>query len=550
MPRFVAMYGRGLPVASFGIASRWISAVALITLGMGAPRAQSSELTGQVRVATGLVQGSARTADGVLVFKGIPYAAPPVGNLRWRSPQPAEARDGVIDATRFGHRCLSALENDREPGPPRSEDCLTLNVWTGARAAAEKRPVMVWVHGGGFQFGSSANPAIDGTALARKGVVVVTFNYRLGVLGYLAHRELDREGPSGDYGLQDQLAALRWVQANIARFGGDPANVTLFGESAGAHAIGILMASPLSKGLFQKAIGESGAFWDGADGPMESFEEAHARGVRFAEKVGARSIADMRAMPAERLNAAAPWNFTMDPMVTVFSPNVDRYVVPEVPAARYVRGEQMHIPLLAGWNDVEQFPFRAFALPHRTAGEFREAAGRMFGQERLPEFLKLYPASTDAEASASADALTGDLVIAEQTWWWLDAQRRTAHVPVYGYKFTYTSPYTPIASHITEIPFVFGTLTPQLIIGSRTPPGEADRALSDTMSSYWVNFARHGDPNGPGLPRWPAFAASGVVQDLASSVGPIANPQEARLRFIASYRKAGVFPASWRPRTG
>ncbi len=534
-------------MANFNFAKRSACAAALLTLGIGGLHAQSTELTKRLRLDSGSVQGMPRSGDGVLAFKGIPYAAPPIGRLRWSAPQPVSRWDGIVDATHYGHRCLSALEIERDVGPARSEDCLTLNIWTGALTTDEKRPVMVWVHGGGFQFGSSANPTTDGTALADKGVLVVTFNYRLGVLGYLAHPDLDKEGPSGDYGLQDQVAALHWVQDNIARFGGDPTNITIFGESAGAHAIGILMASPLSKGLFQKAIGESGALWDGTNGAMEDFDEAHARGVRFVQRVGARSIADLRAMPAEKLNAAAPWNFTMDPIVTAFSPNVDRYVVPETPAARYHRGEQMHIPLLAGWNDVEQFPFRAFALPHRTAGEFRDAASRMFGKDRIPEFLSLYPASTDAEASTSADALTGDLVIAEQTWSWLDAQRRTGHAPVYGYKFAYTSPYTPVASHITEIPFVFGTLTPQMVIGSKMPAAEADRALSDTMSSYWVNFARRGDPNGPGLPSWPAFNDAGIVQRLATSVGPMPNPQEARFRFIASFRKAGVFPMRWRP---
>ncbi|WP_246649036.1 carboxylesterase/lipase family protein [Bradyrhizobium canariense] len=300
-----------------------------------------------VRTQAGFVRGGPRDASGVIAFKGIPYAAPPVGPLRWCAPQPPAPWDGVRDARVFGAGCLSALENDQRPGP-RDEDCLYLNVWTAAKRADEKRPVMVWIHGGGFQFGSSANPATDGNALAVKGVVVVSFNYRLGIFGFLAHPDLDMEAPSGNYGLQDQLAALRWVKANIAGFGGDPDNVTLFGESAGAMAVGILMASPLAHGLFHKAIGQSGAFWDGKHGPLQGFEEARARGLAFARQRGNGSIAALRSMPADRLNAAAPWSFRTSPVVTAFSPSIDGHVVPDVPARRFLRGEQMHIPLLAG----------------------------------------------------------------------------------------------------------------------------------------------------------------------------------------------------------
>jgi para-nitrobenzyl esterase len=316
---------------------------------------------------------------GVLAFKGIPYAAAPAGDLRWRAPQPAAAWSGVRDATQFGARCWSTWDADMSPGPPRSEDCLSVNVWTAARSATEQRPVMVWIHGGGFQFGSSAERVADGSRLARRGVVVVSMNYRVGVLGFFAHPELDHEGPSGNYGLQDQFAALRWVQANVAYFGGDPSNVTVFGESAGAHALGILMASPLAAGLMHKAIGQSGAFWDSEFGALASFDEARARGAAFAERLGATSIAELRTLPPEALTAAAPWNFGTNPTVTAFSPNVDCYVVPEVPAARYVRGEQLHIPLLAGWNAAEFFPFRGFALPHTTAAEFRAAASLSAG---------------------------------------------------------------------------------------------------------------------------------------------------------------------------
>jgi para-nitrobenzyl esterase len=506
---------------------------------------KATDLGRQVHTQAGHVRGDRRDANGVLAFKGIPYAAPPVGALRWRAPRPPAPWNGVRDASIFGPGCLSALENDPRPGP-RAEDCLTLNVWTAAKRADEKRPVMVWIHGGGFQFGSSANPATDGGALAARGVVVVSFNYRLGVLGFLAHPELDAEAPSGNYGLLDQLAALRWVKANIAGFGGDPDNVTLFGESAGAMAVGILMASPLAHGLFHKAIGESGAFWDGKHGPLQSFDEARARGLAFARRQGNASIAALRAMPAEQLNAAAPWTFATDHVVTTFSPSIDRHVAPDAPAARFLRGAQMQIPLLAGWNAAEEFPFASQSLPHHSAQAFRAAAEEMFGRERLADFLEVHPAETDAQAKASAAALTGDYLVGEQCWQLLRLHQAGARAPVYGYLFNYTSPYTPIASHVTEVPFVFGTLTPQQVIGCATPPGDADRALSQTMMSYWVNFAMRGDPNGADLPFWPAYDEKDVVQILGATIEARPNPQAARFRFLGSFRRNGILPMRWR----
>ncbi|MBR0835037.1 carboxylesterase family protein [Bradyrhizobium manausense] len=501
-----------------------------------------------IRTQAGQVRGAPRDASGVLAFKGISYAAPPVGPLRWRAPQPLMPWIGVRDALGFGAGSLSSLADDPRPGP-RDEDCLTLNVWTAANDADEKRPVMVWFHGGGFQFGSSANPATDGRLFAAKGVVVVSFNYRLGIFGFLAHPELDAEAPSGNYGLQDQLAALRWIQANITAFGGDADNVTLFGESAGAMAVGILMASPLARGLFHKAICESGAFWDGRHGPLQSHDEARARGLAFARRQGDASIATLRAMPAEQLNAAAPWRFERDHVTQAFSPSIDRHVVPDVPARRFLRGEQMPIPLLAGWNSAEQFPFMSQSLPHHTAQGFRAAAERMFGTDQLADFLKNYPADTDEQARASAAALTGDMVVGEQCWQALRLHRSRTPAPVYGYHFNYTSPYTPIASHVTEIPFVFGTLTPQRIVGCTTPPAEADRALAETMMAYWVNFATRGDPNGPGLPPWPSHDESDVVQILGNTIQARPNPHADRFGFLGSFREHGVLPRRWREAT-
>ena len=504
-----------------------------------------AQLGRTIRTQAGQVRGTPRDDNGVLAFRGIPYAAPPVDRLRWRAPQPPTPWHGVRDALAFGAGALSSLENDQRPGP-RSEDCLTLNVWTAANEPDEKRPVMVWIHGGGFQFGSSANPASDGSVLATKGVVVVSFNYRLGLFGFLAHPDLDTQVPSGNFGLQDQLAALRWVKANIAAFGGDPGNVTLFGESAGAMAVGMLMTSPLARGLFHKAIGQSGAFWDGRYGPLQGYDEARARGTAFVRAHAGGSIATLRAMPAEQLNDAAPWSFARDHVTQAFSPSIDRYVVPDVPARRFLRGEQMHIPLLAGWNSAEEFPFMPLALPARSAQAFRAAAAEIFGEDRMVDFQKLYPAGTDAEARTSAAALTGDMVIGEQCWQWLRLHRISSRAPVYAYHFAYTSPYTPIASHVTEIPFVFGTLTPQRVIGSPAPPDAADRALAEVMMSYWVNFASRGNPNASGLPSWPCHDENDVVQVLGTTIEARPNPQADRFAFLGSFRRDGVLPMGWR----
>jgi para-nitrobenzyl esterase len=278
---------------------------------------------------------------------------------------------------------------------------------------------------------------------------------------------------------------------------------------------------------------------------MESYSEAHTRGVAFVKRMGVASIAELRSKDAAEVNAAAPWDFTMDPMVTAFSPNVDGHVIPDLPPVRFTGRRQMRIPLLAGWNGAEDFPFHAFDLPHASAAQFRDAAARRFGHENLADFLQLYPAASDQEAEVSANALDADLVIAEQVGQWLTLQRNIGQ-PVYAYNFTYTSAYVPIASHLTEVPFVFGTLTPEFIVHGRSPAAEGDRKLSDLIMSYWINFATRGDPNGPGLPAWPRFAASGVVLNLGTDVASMANPKAAKFRFLARFRKNGVLPASWR----
>jgi para-nitrobenzyl esterase len=417
----------------------------------------------------GVITGNDRDSAGILSFKGIPYASPPVGNLRWTSPTPPAKWKTTLDATKFGYSCWNNLIG----GPaysPYNEDCLTLNVWTGASETTEKRPVLVWIYGGGFQFGTTAKPLYDGSALAQEGVILVSFNYRLGVFGFLGLEELDNEGhQSGDFGLQDQLAALRWVQSNIAAFGGDPDNVTIFGESAGSHSVGILMASPLSHNLFHKAIMESGAWWDRNQRPLTSFAEARQYGLNFKNKLNLTSLAELRSISAADINDAQPFSLTQDPGVTSFAPSIDNYVIPTVPGQVFHEGKQLKIPLLAGFNAREEYVFEGNALPHATAAEFESAAKILFG-DRMPEFLSLFPDNTPELLNSSSDALIGSLYIREQTWEAANVHCQTTGEPVFAYYYNYTSAYEPIASHTAEEPFVFGNLLNNPVIGSVKPP--------------------------------------------------------------------------------
>ena len=507
-----------------------------------------SNLTQSISLGIGSLEGSPRNGNGILSFKGVPYAQPPVSNLRWHSPQPIKSWQGTLNATAFGSSCY-ASSNEQPYFTPPNENCLFLNVWTGAQQTSEKRPVMVWIPGGGFQFGSAAVPTYDGSNLAQEGVVVVSINYRLGVFGFLALSDLDTEGTnSGDFGIQDQLLALTWVKSNIAAFGGDPENVTIFGQSAGAHAIGILMSSSLSHGLFGKAILESGAFWDSEAGPIESFTQARQRGAAFKEKLGVTSVAQLRSMSADAINNAAPWNPATDPKITAFAPNIDNYVLKDVPGKIFTNGQQMKVPLLAGWTSDEQALFLAYGLSSTSPTLYEEGLVDYFGPQE-PRALMLYPDATPTQLAASSGDLDGDMVIREQTFTAVDTQRRTGLPPnsLWAYYFTYTSPYSPAAIHTAEIPFVFGNLGPNPLFGSNEgPPTSQDVAFSRTLMGYWTNFAKTGNPNGNGLPTWPAYVGGGSdILELGDVVAPD-NYNLSRFRFIASFRTDGVLPASWR----
>jgi para-nitrobenzyl esterase len=476
----------------------------------------------------------------VIAYKGIPFAAPPVGDLRWRPPQPVGRWKGVLAASEFGHHCIqSGSYNDmvfHDPGP--SEDCLTLNVWAPADAKpVSKRvaglPVMVWIYGGGFTTGGTSENRQDGQFLARRGVVVVSMNYRLGIFGFMAHPELTTESAnhaSGNYGLMDQAAAIVWVKRNIAEFGGDPENVTIFGESAGSFSVSALMASPVSKDAIAKAIGESGgAFYSGGLGfpPREEVERADAA---WAERVfGTDRLFYLRNLTADELLKAA----TARPVAGKagpprFGPDVDGYFLPESVDRIFGEGAQAHVPLLGGWNANEQL-----APANTTAASFAEQARKEFGAD-APGFLAVYPAGTDGEALRSAGDYASDKFIAFSTWAWLEAQARTGKAPVYRYYFALGSPgdrnhsVRAGAFHSDDIEYVFGALDSRPEMAIRPE----DRRLSEQMQAYWVNFAKTGDPNGPGLPKWLPYNAADDWQVMRLDANPESKADAVRGRYL------------------
>jgi len=487
-----------------------------------------------IQTTSGALQGTLVDDSHVRAYLGIPYAAPPVGNLRWREPRPPAAWKGIRFATDFGHRCIqfgvSADMVFRDPGP--SEDCLTLNVWTPADASPNtKLPVMVWVHGGGFTSGGSSEPRQDGQFLAARGVIVVSMNYRLGMFGFFTHPRLSAEAPhhvSGNYGLLDIAAALAWVHQNARAFGGDPANITLFGESAGSFAVSMLMASPLSKDLLAKAIGESGAaFWN-RNGNYTPLAASEAHDAELTQRVLATTnLGELRALSADTIAG-----HTLLYGSTAFAPTIDGYFLPDSPAHLYASGKQAHIPLLAGWNADEIRLSVLRAKTPVTAAGFAAQLQKEFG-DKSAQALAVFPAKTDAEALASAGDFAGDRFLVYATWRWIEAHTQTGDAPVYRYRFDLPAPaskFHPAGSgafHSDEIEYVSGTLDSRP--GSVWRP--EDRALSDQMQLYWTNFARTGNPNAPGLPKWPVYSATGDWPVLHLDATTQAAPDDQRKRY-------------------
>jgi para-nitrobenzyl esterase len=502
--------------------------------------AATASAANQVRTQSGIVEGTTSADSKIHVFKGIPFAAPPVGKLRWQPPQPVDSWTGIRKATAFGPRCMQGpIYKDmvfRDSGP--SEDCLYLNVWTPAATANAQLPVMVWIFGGGFQAGAVSEPRQDGENLAHKGVVVVSMNYRLGVFGFFSHPELTKESPhhaSGNYGLLDQAAALNWVHKNIAAFGGDPGKVTIFGESAGSISVSAQMASPLSKGLVRRAIGESGAVFM-LTPRMPPLSETEKTGTKFAASLGATSLEALRAKSADEILQAA---LKQGNEVFRFWPNVDGYFFPESPSAIYTTGKQAHVPLLAGWNTDEQSSGRLLGKSEPTTENYASKIRSEFGND-ADDVLKVYPGKDTQEVKTSARDLAGDEFIAYSTWKWLDMQLSTGGSPVYRYHFEQAPPMhageaSRGAYHSADIEYVFETLD-----SKQLPWTAEDRKLSDMISSYWTNFAKTGDPNGAGLPQWPGYRSpeyevmhlhSGKTEAAQSSPEPYAAPDKVRARY-------------------
>jgi para-nitrobenzyl esterase len=512
--------------------TRPISMILLATLVAIHPASSQEARPVKVRTPKGIVEASVGAGGAVRSFKGIPFAAPPVGALRWRVPQPAPAWSGVRKATEFGARCYQSNEFGdmifRDNGP--SEDCLYLNIWAPEAALAGKAPekvrlpVMFWIYGGGFAGGSSSEPRQDGSKLATKGVMVVSCNYRLGIFGYFAHPDAARESghnSTGNYGLLDQLAALQWVHDNIALFGGDPANVTIFGESAGSLSVNGLTASPLAKGLFQRAIGESGAFFRAGIGPRPR-AEAEKADLKLAQAAfGTTSFEKLRALPARQVLQGAR------KVRGLFIPDVDGWFFPETVEAIYAAGKQNRVALLAGFN-ADESNYRAFLgdLPP-TAKNFAARARERFGK-KADLFLKLFPGNTDSAAQHSARDIAGDDFIAFGTWKWIEQHTKTPGVPVYRYFFEQNLPLPePAAPHAGEIEYVFLTLDSR-----KLPWRPEDRKVSELMANYWTNFAKTGNPNGPGLPVWQVHRAQDGYQVMHLSAQPKAAPDARRERYL------------------
>ncbi len=524
--------------AMIAVSAAAMLAAAAVTAGEagGAPLAATA-----VRTASGLVAGVPGTVDGVAAFKGIPFAAPPVGERRWKPAEAVAPWSGVRAADRFGPVCLQPHQRQRIPdnravdlpdSPPMSEDCLYLNVWTAAKSARARLPVMVWIFGGAYTEGSGSSPHDEGGHLAAKGVVVVTFNYRLGALGFLAHPELTAESPhhaSGNYALSDALAALQWVQQNITAFGGDPGNVTIFGESAGAAISAALVGSPLGAGLFRRAISESGTWMGLTLAPMRTRESAEQQTVKAAAALGAPNLAALRALPAEQAATRLPKQGMI----------IDGWIIPQDLTRTFAEGRQNAVDVLVGSNRDEGSFASGFGPP-MTVRRWQDTAAQRWGTLAALG-LAAYPAASDAQAAADSIRSFADNMA------WISrlyaARQRAIGKRAYVYQFVHAPPYAPGARnlgvcHTCEMVYVFDNLGALRQFPDSSSPQLARRSPLDLQvaamtSAYWVNFARTGDPNGPGLPRWPLFrnTATGPVLEIGASaaVGDSLGAEKAKL---------------------
>ncbi|MGD0771810.1 MAG: carboxylesterase family protein [Candidatus Solibacter sp.] len=506
----------------------------------------------RVKTANGVLASTAAPKDGVRSFKGIPFAQPPVSDLRWREPQPPRNWTGARNADQFGPRCMQRTSPGADywfRGNGMSEDCLYLNVWTPAKSGKEKLPVLVYVFGGGFQNGDGSEPRYDGENMARQGMVAVSVNYRTNIFGFFVHPELTRESPhhaAGNYGLLDQVAALQWVQRNIAAFGGDPKRVTIAGESAGSISVSALMASPLSRNLISGAIGESGAAISSL--PPQPLAEAEQNGVKFAAAAGVNTLAALRAMTAEQIQDAAA-----KAQGVRFSTAMDGYFLAKTLTAIFEAGEQANVPLLAGSNTQEQAARSVLGAGGPTPETLANAIRKFYGEKADP-VLKAYSANTTDEVYEAAAHLASARFISYGTWKWTELQMKTGGKPVYRYLYArprpaylgmpgQPAPAAPSgpppgaqqppaprgAAHSAEIQYAMGNLD----LDKRYAWEPADYEVSKTMQAYFVNFIKTGNPNGPGLPDWPAYRADNNYQRMRIDVKSQAEPEGDRGRYLA-----------------
>lgn len=501
----------------------------------------------RVMVSSGTLESTTPPANGVRSFKGIPFAQPPAGDLRWREPQPVRNWSGVRKADEFGPRCMQRTGPGADywfRSSAASEDCLYLNVWTPAKSGKERLPVLVYIYGGGFQNGDGSEPRYDGANMASKGMVAVTVNYRLGIFGFFAHPELTQESPnraSGNYGFLDQAAALEWVRRNIAAFGGDPKRVTIAGESAGSISVSALMASPVSKNLISGAIGESGALISTL--PPRSLADTEKDGQQFATSAGADSLKALRAMTAEQIQEAA----TKGPGMR-FRPNLDGYFLPKTLKEIFEAGEQAKVALLAGSNTEEQGARGILGQSEPAPDNFAAAVKRLYGPN-ADAVLKAYPASTPEQVLQAATDLASARFIGHGTWKWTELQMQTGGKPVYRYMYARPRPaYTPLgaqspapspvsaakpgpsiprgAAHSAEIQYAMGNLP----LDKRYAWTQDDFKVSETIQGYFVNFIKTGNPNGAGLPNWPAYSSPGY-QRMRIDVTSVAETEPERARY-------------------
>jgi para-nitrobenzyl esterase len=495
----------------------------------------------RVKTADGVVESGTPVVNGVRSFKGIPFAAAPVGDLRWREPQPVKAWAGARKADEFGPRCMQRTAPGADywfRSQGMSEDCLYLNVWTAAKSGRERLPVLVYVYGGGFQNGDGSEPRYDGASMASKGMVAVTLNYRLNVFGFFAHPELTQESArkaSGNYGFLDQAAALQWVNRNIAAFGGDPKRVTIAGESAGSISVSALMASPVSKGLIAGAIGESGALISTL--PPRPLAETEKDGVQYAAAAGADSLKALRAMTAEQIQEALVKGQGMR-----FRPNVDGYFLPKVLKDIFEAGQQAKVPLLAGSNTEEAGARAVLGSNEVTAENFASAVRKLYGAH-AEGVLKAYAATTREEVLQAATDLASARFIGHGTWKWTELHGQTGGKAVYRYMYARPRPrmvgaegkaIPRGAAHSAEIQYAMGNLG----LDKRYAWEPEDFQVSEVLQGYFVNFIKTGNPNGAGLLEWPVYGGPGY-QRMRIDVKSRVEGEPERGRYLALDAAAG-----------